>query len=99
MGKNRTKKNYNRWHREQAAINRSRNNPEAAALFRARLPEIRARLGAISEDLLHDTFLRMTAVYDGRRDFVDQFVAEYHKMARQMAFARNYADDLPLSCI
>lgn len=99
MGKNRTRKNYNRWQREQAAINRSRNNPAAAALFRARLPEIRRRLGAVGEDLLHDTFLRMTAAYDGRRDFVDQFVAEYHKMARQMAFAKNYADDLPLSCI
>ena len=99
MGKNRKKKNYNRWHREQAAINRSRNNPEAAALFRVRLPEIRARLGAISEDLLHDTFLRMTVAYDGRRDFVDQFVAEYHKMARQMAFPKNNADDQTLSCI
>ncbi len=99
MGKNRTKRNYNRWQREQAAINRSRSNPEAAALFRARLPEIRRRLGVVGEDLLHDTFLRMTAVYDGRGDFVDRFVAEYRKMARQMAFARNYADDLPLSCI
>ncbi len=95
----RKRKTWNRWQREQSGVSRSLRNPEVARQFAARWPEIRSRLKApFMADALSDTYLRMTRLYDGSRDFVEQFAAEYAKTCRQLRYSGRLADDLPLTC-
>lgn len=91
-------KAWNHWQREQSVVVRSLCNAEVKRLFAARWPEIRRRLKMpFMDDALSDTYLRMTRLYDGSRDFADQFVEEHDKTCRQLRYSRRLAGDLPLT--
>lgn len=91
------KSSRNRWQREQSELRRARHNAAAAKEFARRWHEIRAKLGdGCMDDELQDTYMRMTRIYDGSRDFAAQFVAEFSKVRKALRYSDGLASDLPL---